>query len=69
MKLRAFDQAKHRTYVDLKVHSLELTSISILRQIILIVFYQGVLISMSMLSMTGQMENTCPHCEDCTPSA
>ncbi len=69
MKLRAFDQAKHRTYVDLKVHSLELISISISRQIILIVFYQGVLISMSMLSMTGQMENTCPHCEDCTPSA
>ncbi len=39
MKLRVFDQAKHNTYVDLKVHYLELNSISILREIGIMFFY------------------------------
>ncbi len=39
MKLGGFGQAKHNTYVDFKVHYLELNSISILREIVIMFFY------------------------------
>ncbi len=57
MKSRGFDLAKSNTYVDLKVHYLELNSISILRGIA-IKFFLGMLI----FSMRRQMENTCSYC-------
>ncbi len=38
VKLGGFDQANHNTYVDLKVHYLELINVSILREIVIMFF-------------------------------
>ncbi len=39
VKLGGFDQAKHNTCVDVKIHYLELNNISISREIVIMFFY------------------------------